>query len=796
MKNLSLFILLGFLIITSKSLLGQNDLKTKTSKLNSHSELIDLVALQMEQNNISGLSATIIKNGKEIWNTNLGMANRETNLEVSDSVLFLMYSTTKLFTGIGIMQLWEQGLFDLDDPINNYLPFSVTHPDYPEIDITFKMLMSHVSGINDNGTLLNNLMVFNNDTPISLADFCYDYFSVDGNYYGENTTFTNLEPGTTWKYSNTGITLLGYLIEVLSGQDYTEYIEEHILLPLEMNESTFYLADLNTDLLANEYVHNGVNYIPKGFRSCPVLPAGFLHSPREEIKNFQTMLLNDGTYNGEEIIEASTLELMQSIHYPNASSFQGLVFAYISSYDLWGHSGGYNQTMKTNVYHNNEENWGVSMLCNGAGDPWGIVGMLYQYAREHRSITNEHIEIVDDGNLILESNEIFSLNIYLRNNLLEDLYNIHTELHCSNENISIINNIDTIPELLSGELAPQPAHYHLQIGEISGGFNQEFSIWFYENGTVFDSLTFDLFIGESDVLVIKDETHYYCDRTNATSYYESSIENAGFVPRIYDINKFNFPSTEFLENFDAVIWYTGLDNTEYNEIFNNEKQLLLSNYLNGGGHLFISSQNIGDAIGESEFFHNYLHANHLESDYEGYLRAVGIYGSEIGNGLDFNLTGGDGSNNLESASVIEPINGAQSVFTYYNSEDVAGIMYNNEYQLVFLPFGFSAISHQSDRDELMNRILDFLMQTVQIEEINESTYIPIIFPNPSNGEDLKINTLFQDTELTIYNTLGEIVYYKKPKTKVNKIPHLSNGIYLVTVITKQGKQTQKLIIEN
>lgn len=794
MKNLSIITLFCFQLFIINTLFSQNYHQERPLMQISQSTLTEYVALQMEQNNISGLSATIIKNGKEVWNTNLGLANRETNLEVSDSVLFLMYSTTKLFTGIGIMQLWEQGLFDLDDPINNYLPFSVTHPDYPEIDISFKMLMSHVSGINDNWTILNNLMVFSYDTPISLADFCYDYFSEDGNYYGENTTFTNLEPGTTWKYSNTGITLLGYLIEVISGQDYTEYIEEHILLPLEMNKSTFYLSDLNTDLLANEYIHNGVNFIPKGFRSCPILPAGFLHSPREEIRNFQTMLLNDGTYNGEEIIEPGTLELMQSIHYPNASSFQGLVFAYISAYDLWGHSGGYNQNMKTNVYHNNEENWGVSMLCNGAGDPWGIVGMLYEYAKEHQSITAEHIELIDDGNLILESNEVFSLNVDLRSNVLEDLYNIHTELHCSNEDISFINTIDTIPELLAGEITSEPAQYHMQIGEISGGFNQEFSIWFYENGTVFDSLTFDLFIGESDVLVIKDETHYYSDRANAAYFYESSIENAGFIPRFYDINTFNFPTAEFLENFDALVWYTGLDNTEYNEIFNNEKQLLLSNYLNGGGHLFISSQNIGDAIGESEFFHNYLHANHLEPSYDGYLRAVGVDETEIGNGLDFNLTGGDGSDNLESPSVIEPINGAQSVFTYYNSEDVAGIIYDDEYRLVFLPFGFSAISNQNDRDELMSRILDFLMHMVRLDEISEAHSLPIIFPNPSNGENLKINTLFHDNELTIYNSLGEIVYYKNSKTNVYGIPHLSNGIYLVKMRGTQKTQTQKLII--
>jgi len=153
----------------------------------------------MVMNNISGLSATIIKEGKEVWKINRGLAHRETNLAVSDSVSFLLYSATKLFTGIGIMQLWEEGLLELDDPVNDYLPFEVIHPDFPDTDITFRMLMSHVGGVRDNWTIINALMTFGYDTPVSLSDFCYRYFSEEGSYYNPDKSFNNNEPGTRWE---------------------------------------------------------------------------------------------------------------------------------------------------------------------------------------------------------------------------------------------------------------------------------------------------------------------------------------------------------------------------------------------------------------------------------------------------------------------------------------------------------------------------------------------------------------------------------------------------------------------
>jgi len=89
------------------------------------------------------------------------------------------------------MQLWEEDLLELDDPVNDYLPFEVIHPDFPDTDITFRMLMSHVGGVRDNWTIISALMTFGYDTPVSLSDFCYRYFSEEWSYYNPDKSFNN-----------------------------------------------------------------------------------------------------------------------------------------------------------------------------------------------------------------------------------------------------------------------------------------------------------------------------------------------------------------------------------------------------------------------------------------------------------------------------------------------------------------------------------------------------------------------------------------------------------------------------
>ncbi len=209
----------------------------------SISQIDQYINTVMTNNHISGLAANIVVGKEVVWKSSYGLANRGTNLSVTDDTPFLMYSMTKSVTGVALLQLLEAKNISLDEPINDYLPFTVKHPNHKNTQITIRMLMGHVSGILNRATVVNQVFSFNEDTPISLETFLKDYLTPTGRFYSMQNFGS--KPGTRFSYSNIGATLAGYLIECISGQSYEEYCIEHVLQPLGMSNSQFNLSEIN-----------------------------------------------------------------------------------------------------------------------------------------------------------------------------------------------------------------------------------------------------------------------------------------------------------------------------------------------------------------------------------------------------------------------------------------------------------------------------------------------------------------------------------------------------------------------
>jgi hypothetical protein len=122
---------------------------------------------RMNTLHIPGLAACIIKDTSIIWTGSYGYANIKENRKVSDSTVFMLASISKTFVAVALMQLYREGLFNLDDNINNYLPWSVNHPKYPDSTITFKMLLTHTSAINDNSS---KMPYYPGDSPNGIGE--------------------------------------------------------------------------------------------------------------------------------------------------------------------------------------------------------------------------------------------------------------------------------------------------------------------------------------------------------------------------------------------------------------------------------------------------------------------------------------------------------------------------------------------------------------------------------------------------------------------------------------------------
>ena len=200
MKKL-FYLTIALLIFSSSTFYSQNNFEEKSNHntillndklvqeslkgINSSQELDLLINSAMQTYHVPGLAALIIKNDSIVWSNNYGYANVSLNKPVEDSTLFMMASISKTITITALMQLWEDGLFDLEDNINDYLQpdFQIHHPNYPNDTITFKMLMTHTSSIDDNWNVL---------TPLTCCDVTFPFDQYSSTWTGLRDPSSNL----------------------------------------------------------------------------------------------------------------------------------------------------------------------------------------------------------------------------------------------------------------------------------------------------------------------------------------------------------------------------------------------------------------------------------------------------------------------------------------------------------------------------------------------------------------------------------------------------------------------------
>ena len=340
---------------------------------------------EMLTENIAGLSSVVVKDGEIVWLESYGKANVDADIDVSDSTIFLLASVSKLFAATSMMQLVEQGSVEVTDPINDYLPFEVFNPNFPDEVITIEMLLLHTSGIRDNFDAMENYYSVG-DPTIPLETVIERYFSVDGEDYDANQNFYNEMPGVELEYTNMGFALLGYLVERISETNFSDYSNQNTLEPLCMSNSAWFLADLDTNQVAHPHEPQGSGYevIPHyGFADYP---NGLLRANVIDLANFMIAYLQNGQFNDEQILEAETVDVMLTQHIPDIDSRQGygwyreLLFPIGggSVFWVWGHNGG-EQGVSTDLYIDPENNIGIAILNNGDHTNLFIADVLYDY---------------------------------------------------------------------------------------------------------------------------------------------------------------------------------------------------------------------------------------------------------------------------------------------------------------------------------------------------------------------------------------------------------------------------------
>ena len=349
------------------------------------------IAPIMEAEHIPGLSACAVHDGEIIWSGNYGYANISQNIEPTDSTLFLLGSISKTFVAVALMQLWEDGLFGLDDDISQYLPWEVHNPNYPDSPITFRMLMTHTSGIIDNWDVLDPLSTWGGDSPIPLDSFLEDYLVPGGSYYSA-ANFGDYVPGTVYNYGNVATALAGYLVETINPDSlsFEDYCQQSLFAPLGMNNSSWFLANLNIADIAIPYHWSGSNYQSYLQRGDPYYPCGQLKTSTNQLARYLIAFMQHGQIEGTRILDSTTVELMTTIQYPNVEpGSTGLMwFTYgPGNREAWGHNGAWSG-YRTQMWYSPEENTGVMVLTNGEPNlgHWHVLQGLFEYVSYYLAV--------------------------------------------------------------------------------------------------------------------------------------------------------------------------------------------------------------------------------------------------------------------------------------------------------------------------------------------------------------------------------------------------------------------------
>lgn len=216
----------------------------------------------------------IAKNGKPIYQKAFGKANLELDVDLTPKNVFQLGSMTKQFTAISILILEEQGKLDLRDPISKYIP------DYPSGDkITLHHLLTHTSGIKDFTKMKSiQLIAQQNLSPKQLVDF----------FKNELADFA---PGEKFEYCNSGYVILGYIIELVSGETYENFIKKNIFDKVGMNHSRYANDFAIVNNRAYGYHKKELGYVNKTAISFTIpFSSGSLMSTVDDMLKWQNAL--------------------------------------------------------------------------------------------------------------------------------------------------------------------------------------------------------------------------------------------------------------------------------------------------------------------------------------------------------------------------------------------------------------------------------------------------------------------------------------------------------------------------
>ncbi|HEY8936159.1 MAG TPA: serine hydrolase domain-containing protein [Cyclobacteriaceae bacterium] len=282
----------------------------------------------VDSGSIAGVSALIYEKDKEVYFNAFGYADREAKLPMDRNTIVRIFSMTKPVTGVALMTLYEKGAFKLDDPLSKYAPEFKDMKVYKGIDAKGEMILEPAHRAITIRDITRHTAGFVTGAPDTTTAFGKLVKKTDAT--NRENTLTEMakklaslplifHPGEQWAYGPS-VDVQAFLVEKISGVPYGEYVQTHVLDPLKLKTTRYYLPEEDRSRFAAWYAKDESGNLNRrsdedansfNTNHWPMTPGGFgLTSTLDDYMRFARMLVHKGSFDNVTILKPETVELM------------------------------------------------------------------------------------------------------------------------------------------------------------------------------------------------------------------------------------------------------------------------------------------------------------------------------------------------------------------------------------------------------------------------------------------------------------------------------------------------------
>lgn len=287
-----------------------------------------LIEQKIKERGVPSVSIALVRGDTIVWKSAFGYANVRMKTPATPDTIYSTGSTFKSATATALMQLQEQGKFNIDEPVNKYLgDVQVQDRLQAEKPVTFRHMLSHWSGLTS-GAVTKPL--WGRELPKPLDKMVATLYSVRA-------------PETKWEYNNWAYGMAGLLVEKISGEEYEKYMLEHVLVPLGVTTPhPVYPSPEMVEVMALPYMPGGADGKPQPVAQVhfDVYPAGDIYLTAENMARFLAMHLNGGMFQGKRILSEASVKAMHEPQFGGTYAFGFSVRKDPNGHTIISHSGG------------------------------------------------------------------------------------------------------------------------------------------------------------------------------------------------------------------------------------------------------------------------------------------------------------------------------------------------------------------------------------------------------------------------------------------------------------------------